>query len=492
VRAVIVPGDSQFSRNSGAVWGALSPLVDRPFLQHVVETVVGQGIREIDFILPEEDRDARGILGDGTRWGAHFRYHAPPGKRRVYDAFKTIDVTGPDEPLLLVQSERLPLFRLDAGISAPTLFCWRVTELRWTGWGVIRAGDMIGLPKGITEPELFAFLVRTSRDAVCEVGPRPLMAHSCEDLIEANRRVLAREFPGLLVGGKEVQPGVWIARNVSVHPTAKLTSPAFLGENSRVAAMVQVGPGACIGRDCMIERETFVSNSVVCGGSYVGQQLALRGVVVDRSRLINTRWAAEIEGVDELLLGSVYGVPLGARFRRACGRVVAAVALVLALPFLVAIFIASKIGFIPQLRRELMVQAPAVSEPFRWKMFPLWSFGGRRTPEARDGWPRHFFFYFLPVLLLVVTGHIGLTGTKPRTKEEAEQARDSEFSACLRSRSGILQPNLLKKASSEAAALSWHEEIKLIGCYLRLVLHDCFFGVLPFGGQRPESIRKRQ
>src|ERR1700724_3180784 len=91
LKAVVVPGDSQFSRNPGAVLGALSPLVDRPFLQHVVETVVGQGIREIHFILPEEDRDARGILGDGTRWGAHFRYHTPPGKRRVYDAFKTID-----------------------------------------------------------------------------------------------------------------------------------------------------------------------------------------------------------------------------------------------------------------------------------------------------------------------------------------------------------------------------------------------------------------
>jgi hypothetical protein len=149
-------------------------------------------------------------------------------------------------------------------------------------------------------------------------------------------------------------------------------------------------------------------------------------------------------------------------------------------------FIASKIGFIPPLRRELVVQTPAVSEPFRWKMFLLWSFGVRQTPDAHDGWLRHFFFYFLPALLSVVTGHMGLTGTKPRTKKEAEQARDSEFSACLRSRSGILQPNLLEKAGSEAAVLSWLEEIKLIGCYVRLVLRDGFFGVLSFGGQRPE------
>ena len=82
-----------------------------------------------------------------------------------------------------------------------------------------------------------------------------------------------------------------------------------MGENSRVGAMVQVGPSVSIGKDCMIARETVVSHSVVFDGSYIGEKLALRGVVVDRSRFASTRWGVEIEGMDDLLLGSVFSAP---------------------------------------------------------------------------------------------------------------------------------------------------------------------------------------
>jgi hypothetical protein len=368
------------------------------------------------------------------------------------------------------------------------LFCWKGEELNWTGWGVIRAADTLRLPKGIEETELFTSLMRTGGYLVCAKGPRPLMAHSYENLIEANRRVLAREFPGLLVGGKEVQPGVWVARNVTVHPTAKLTSPAFLGENSRVGALVQVGPGASIGKDCMIERETFVSDSVVCGGSYVGRQLALRGVVVDRSRLINTRWDAEIEGVDELLLGSVFGLPLRTTLRRACSRIAAGLALVVAFPCLLAMFVGSALGMVPRLRREFLVKTPTVSEEYRWKMFPLWSFGSRQAPARRAGWLRHFFLSFLPGLLSIVAGHIGIVGARPRSKKEVEQASVSQRSAYLRSRSGILQPGLFQNAQPDfemstfgAVDTGWREAITLIMRYARFVLRECFFLVLPLG-----------
>jgi hypothetical protein len=189
----------------------------------------------------------------------------------------------------------------------------------------------------------------------------------------------------------------------------------------------------------MIERETSVLDSVVCGGSYVGQQLALRGVVVDRSRLISTRWGAEIEDVDELLLGSVYGQPLSTRFEEVCGRLAAAAVLILASPCLFAMLLGSKIGVIPALRRELMVRTPAVSEGYRWKLFPMWSFGTRQVPARAQGWMRHFFFCLLPALLSIVSGEVGVAGTRPRTKEEVEDLPAVKRSVYLRSRCGILQ-----------------------------------------------------
>ncbi len=450
---------------------------------------MGHGVRRLDFALSEESQAIAATLGDGTRWGAEFRYYSA-GSKSAYDALKLIPLGNPDEEVLVAHSDRLPLIQLNAATSLPTLFCWKGTKLSWTGWAVTRAADIRRVPEGVDERGLFAFFLDECNGTICEDGPRPLTAGSYEDLIDANRRALMREFPGLLVGGKEVQPGVWVARNVTIHPTAKLAPPAFLGENSRVGAMVQVGPAASIGKDCMIERETFVSDSVVCGGSYVGRQLALRGVVVDRSRLISTRWGAEIEGVDDLLLGSVFGIPWRTRVRRACGRGAAAVALVLASPCLLLLWVGSTLRIVPTLRRQSMVRTPTVSEPYRWKMFPLWSFGARQIPCGRTGWARHFFFCFLPALPSIAAGYMGLVGIRPQTKEEVEQAPVSRRAAYLRSRVGVLQFDSLRNAAPDSDSFSadgtdtgWREAITRMTLYVGLVLRD-LLGTLAFVHRR--------
>jgi hypothetical protein len=436
LKAVIV--SAQYSAKADNAWGDLSPLVDRPFMQHVVESVVGQGIREVTFVLAGDDRAARRMLGDGTRWGARFEYCSTADKP-VYDGLAEIVPVQSGELVLLAHSDRLPLVRLDANMPVPTLFCWRAKDVRWTGWGVIRTADLRSLPPGIEESGLFAFLSESCEEVIWEEGPPPLTARSFADLIQANRRVLMREFPGLLVGGKEVRPGVWVARNVTIHPTATLEAPAFLGENSRVGAMVRVGPATSIGKNCMIERDTLVADSVVCSGSYVGRQLALRDVVVDRSRLINTRWGAEIEGVDNLLLGSVFGTPFRVSVRRAGVRLAAAFAFVVALPFLLALLAGSALGAVPELQRRFIVHTPTVSAPYRWKTFSLWSFGPALQPASRIDRVRQFFFHLLPALPSVAAGHLGFMGEKPLSKEEIEGATSSERTSYLRSRCGILQ-----------------------------------------------------
>jgi hypothetical protein len=227
-----------------------------------------------------------------------------------------------------------------------------------------------------------------------------------------------------------------------VHPTAKLHSPAFLGENSRVGAMVEVGPGTSIGRNCMIERDTQVTDSVVFSGTYVGQHLALRSVIVDRSRLINTKWDVEIEGVDELLLGSVFGTPFATQIQRFCGRVAALLALALTLPILLLLYVGSLLGWVPGLRREQIVLTPTVRDSFRWKTFSLWSFGERQTPLTRADWMRDFFFCFLPALVPIVAGRMNFVGSKARNREEAVMATMIHDVHFLYSYTGFLQPSL--------------------------------------------------
>jgi hypothetical protein len=442
-QAIVVSCNSILSLNPESTTGVFAPLVDRPFLQHVVEAIIGQGIRQIYILLRKEDHLTMSVLGDGTRWGARFQYHRASDNESIYDALQQVPLTNPDEHILLAHSDRLPLLSPQNVTGTTTLFCWKRETLCWTGWGVIRAADMLLVPNDIQEQGLFAYLKKSGTDVVCTEGVRPLTNRSYDDLLESNRRVLSKEFPGLVLGGKEVQPGVWLARNARVHPTARLAAPAFLGENCRIGALAQVGPAVSIGKDCTIERETRVADSVVYRGSYVGPQLALKGVVVDRSRLISTGCDAEIEEVDELLLGSVFGLSIRSAICRACRCLGAAAALVIMLPCLLIMIAGSMVNVIPPLRRRSIVKTPSVRAAYRWKTFSLWSFGGECIAAGEKGWVWHFFYFFLPSLVSIATGNMDLTGPRPRGNAELSRLTAAKFSLYLQSRPGILQPESL-------------------------------------------------
>ena len=106
-----------------------------------------------------------------------------------------------------------------------------------------------------------------------------------------------------------------------------------------------------------------------------------------------------------------------------------------------------------------MVRTPAVSEGYRWKLFPMWSFGMRKVPAGISGWIGHFFFYLLPALLPIVSGEVGVAGARPRTREEVEGLPAAKRSVYLRSRCGILQlaSTNLSQADGDLAGLEVNE-----------------------------------
>jgi len=479
--AIVIISPSEAFESSTARWQAMAPLLDRPFVQHVVESILDQGIREIDFVLGKELPTVRGALADGSRWGGRFRYHSVASPSDAYAALKRIQ-TGPlQERVLLGHADRLPTLNLrDPALAfSRVLFCCRESITTWAGWAVLYSADLAGIPECADEDELLDFLLSLGSDLKRIEVPKPLAARSHADLIDSNRRVLARDHPGLLVAGREVRPGLWIARNVNVHASATLVPPAFLGENCRVGAQSQVGPAASIGKDCMIDRETRISDSIVCQGTYVGERLLLNGVFVDRSRLVNTRLGADIDGVDELLLGSVADETWKTRAGRVWRRLFAAMALIAALPILGLVAVGSWLGFFPTWQKRLIVRTPAVADPCRWRAFTLWTWGGTPRLDCPGGWLRHFLLYLLPALAQAALGRMDFVGPQPRTKHELRELPPLERFLCLRSRPGILSPHEWWRLSGESdpseVEAGWRYDIALMTGYAGRVLRDCLF-----------------
>jgi NDP-sugar pyrophosphorylase family protein len=316
LRAVVVCGrlypESPWEGVSAG--GRLPLLVDRPFLQHVVEYIIDLGSNEIDIVLDSGAAVVRGLLGDGSRWGTSIRYHQSCGAS-IYEAIRMIGIADEEGPILLAHADFLPEISTK-GLpekSTPLFFCCSTEAVDWTGWALLGKVDLMRLSNATCPEQFFSWYCSephrgTAAPATMIEGvARPLSIRSYPDIIDAHGRVLRKQHTGLLLTGREIEPNVWISRNVNIHRSTRLIPPVFVGENCRLSSACQIGPAAAIGRDCLVDRQTVVADSVVCPGTYVGEGLKLKQVYIDRNRLVNTRLQAEVRNVDEVLLGSVYG-----------------------------------------------------------------------------------------------------------------------------------------------------------------------------------------
>jgi lipopolysaccharide/colanic/teichoic acid biosynthesis glycosyltransferase len=479
----------------------LLPLIDRPFIQHVVEYYAAQGMTRVDFVLSRFPEKIEHHLEDGTRWGTKFNFHLARDPSFPYRVLKALDWSGEDGPILFGHADRLALVSLReaaASPARPVLFSSREpgplradappfegASGRWTGWALVLPEHLAALPAGADEAGLYEYLRKSAvGGSPCFEVPRPLGVRTFEEFFNAHRVFLAKKAPGLRTVGREADPGVWLARNVRLHPSVRFFPPVCVGENCDVGPGVRLGPDAVLGKDCVLDGHCTVINSVVFPGSYVGEGLELADVLVDKNRLISLRLGGAVDVSDNFLLGSIAERHLSRWFGRALARAAALAALLLASPLLLALALCLKLfrrG--PVLYRKDAVRLPAAAEEVAWGTFPIWSFSP--IPAGGAGaWGRGLcslrglVLRFLPALVSVVRGDLTLVGVPPRTSDEVKQLPHDWKALYLRARAGIVTEASVRPAADftdddlyasdavYAACAGWAYELKLLARYL--------------------------
>ena len=412
---------------------ALLPAAGRPFLHYVVESLVDGGVNQIDFILSNMPEKVEGSLGDGTRWGSTFRYHLVRDAARPYGRLAVIGIAE-DEPVILAHGDRLPLWKAETATPRTEL----VRHLgKWTGWGICMGGTLRAIRDDCDEAALSVHLAAlpgaASRDAELLLSVR-----SFEDLLEANWAAIEKRFPKLMLSGREAGEGIWIARNVSLHPTAQLTAPVYIGENCRINAGVQLGPRAVISSDCLVDQTSTISDTVIFAGSYVGEALELSHSIVDRNRLVSVKDATEIVVADNFILGSFVERDLLQLAKRARSRILAGLLLVLTSPLLLLAWLWCRVtrkG--PAICRRSAVRLPA-PEGTDTESYDLISFCPSAKMHQRGGAAHEFFLHFLPGLINAARGHLTLVGVAPRSAEEIAGLPDDWKQLYLESIAGLI------------------------------------------------------
>jgi lipopolysaccharide/colanic/teichoic acid biosynthesis glycosyltransferase len=392
----------------------LLPLADKPFLQHIVEYLASQGVRRFDFVLSHLPEKIEAALGDGARWGCAFHYHLLPLHG---DPLRLVrDIVGArQEAVVLGTSEVLP--ELDLAVIPPSTLITHSGV--WTGWGVVTPADL-NLPN-------FDGLARIE-------ATQRLSMESGAEFLRSQRLALDLAFPGIAIAGRQADPGIWVARNVALHPTAQLTPPVYIGENCRIGRGVQLGPSAVIGQNCIVDAHTIVHNSMVGAGTYVGEGLELDAVIVDRNRLLNIRLETSLLASESFLLGSLTGRASSRVLYRILSVFVALVLLLLLWPLLLLTSLFLLLSRPGSMASQPAVQIPADDDPANWRDVRVLSFRGQGPLGRLDG----FLLHFLPGLVSVLGGKLFLVGVQPRSRAELLSLPPDWRSLYLKTKAGLI------------------------------------------------------
>jgi mannose-1-phosphate guanylyltransferase / phosphomannomutase len=298
------------------------PLVGRPMMEHIVSLLRRHGVTDIVVTVAFLPNAIRSYFGDGSELGVRMVYateETPLGTAgSVRNARDELD-----ERFLVISGDVLTDIDLTAvvqyhekngalatlalcPVDNPLEFGIVITRedgsierfLEKPGWGQVFS-DTINTGIYVLEPEIFDMIpegraVDFSSEvfpAVLEAGG-PLFGYVAdgywEDVgttaayLKAHEDILDGKVT-VEMGGFEVQPGVWLGKGSSVHPTAVLNGPAFIGENCTVDQGAVLGAYTTIGANTRVAERAEVRHSVVGENSYLGPAARVEGAVLGRS-----------------------------------------------------------------------------------------------------------------------------------------------------------------------------------------------------------------
>ncbi|MFH1169246.1 MAG: NDP-sugar synthase [Chloroflexota bacterium] len=324
---------------------AVVPIMNRPFLEHLLRYLAGHGVRDIILAMGYIPDQIQSRLGDGSRLGVRLTYlvessplgtagavkNAEPFLDDAFIVFNGDMMTGID---LTAMIERHREVKPKASIALtpvddPTAYGVVETDDR----GMVRrfvekpprdqvTTNMINAGIYILEPEVLA---RIPAGAHCmferQVFPQllelgePVLSYPSDaywiDIGTPEKYLEAHH--DLLLGWED--RGVRAEGVSRIHPSARIEGPVLIGEGSTIGEGVRIKGPAVIGRRCRIGREVTIEGAVLWDDVQVAEASALSNCVIGSCGCIesNCRIPAGCVLGDNVTIGQGTRLAPGAR-----------------------------------------------------------------------------------------------------------------------------------------------------------------------------------
>jgi mannose-1-phosphate guanylyltransferase len=304
------------------------PLVNQPFIEHMIENLRDQGISEVILAVQYLAGRFRDELGDGSRLGVRLQSAEEPEPRGTAGAVKHIEhlldgttfvfngdvMTDLDLQAMLAfhrQHESQLTIALTP-VEDPTAFGLVETEPN----GRIRrflekpsrdevTTNMINAGTYILEPAVFRY-VPPAQHYMFERGLFPVMLQTSDPMFGypshaywtdvGKPQAYLEVHHDILIGkvkykfrGKQIAERVWAEGTTEIHPSAQIVGPVVLGPDVAIGADTRIIGPTVVGARCVIGADVSIEDSVLWDDNTIGAGAALRSCVVGRGNRISAR-----------------------------------------------------------------------------------------------------------------------------------------------------------------------------------------------------------
>ena len=307
----------------------LLPAANRPLLLHLLDSVVAAGVRDITVVVGYKSEQ---VLHTLASYPIQVQTVVQKKQLGVMDAVSAASrVLHADRILVLAGDNYLDTDSIRRLISEKNAILTSPSAMP-AEYGVIKqknglltavlhhqtdapAGTVVSCGAFIAERSLLD-IVNSCGGIDCvdnpvQYGIKVLDAGIWEDaltvscLLRQNMHLLERmkgQIQGTIDKTAVIRGRVSIGKNTFIGPNTVITGPAVIGDNCRIEADVCIGPGTSLGEQVTIEPFTYITNSILMNGCFIGAQSKIADSVIGEGAVITQAVTASADG-----LGAVVG-----------------------------------------------------------------------------------------------------------------------------------------------------------------------------------------
>lgn len=400
---------------------ALLRVAGKPLLIHAIESLAAAHLSDIMIVVSPFADQVEQMLGEGARWGLHFTYVTAHAEECPSAVIQRVGQSL-DAGALVVRGEilRTPIIAefLDRTASNEA---WAIAaNIQSAPAGVLllrtaledqHAGcDLMGLFHGRDNRR-----IRSQHEASIDFrNARLSTIESLHEFHRVNLDVATGRFPGLIIPGREIMPGVTVGRKTRLPVSAIKGTSIFVGSRCQVAASAELMSEVVVSSDVVIDRHAILRSAVIMPHTYIGELVEIADAIVAGDILIHVDSGAVTRVTDSFLLATVRTRSLASPFRTIADSLCAAILLILSIPLWPIALIVSLIAdpSHPIRRATLLGNRRTMNHP--------------RTFTARQFSASPPLLHYLPYLFAVAAGHLRMIGVEPLAPAAAA-ARTQEW-----------------------------------------------------------------